>query len=92
LIILRYIKLEIRDRYDEEGFLIIDDSVYPEIFDILMNEDLRKIMIEKNFQIGKREFGFSTLEEKLDGILESYGFEIRASRKRLAKSKMIFSV
>jgi len=84
--------IEIRDRYDEEGFLIIDDSVYPEIFDILMNEDLRKIMIEKNFQIGKREFGFSTLEEKLDGILESYGFEIRASRKRLAKSKMIFSV
>jgi len=84
--------LEIRDRYDEYGNLIIEDSIYPAIYKILTDKQLRLEMTEKNFQIGDREFGFETLKNKLDGILESYGYEIRASRKRLAKSKMIFSV
>lgn len=84
--------IEIRDRYDEQGNLIIEDTVYPAIYNILTDENLRLVLTEKNFQIGNREFGFVTLEKKLNGLLESYGYEIRASRKRLEKSKMTFSV
>ncbi len=84
--------IEIRDAYDEKGSLIIEDSVYPEIYNILNNSGLREHMIEKNFAIGAREFGFKTLEEKLEGLFESYEYEIKASRRRLVKSKLSFSV
>ena len=49
-------------------------------------------MVEKNFEIARREFGFSALREKLDRLLSVYGDEIRASRQRLAKSKLTYSV
>lgn len=84
--------IEIRDVYNEDGSLVIDDSVYPKIYNILNDRGLRESMIEKNFAIGAREFGFKTLEEKLKGLFESYEYEIKASRRRLAKSKLSFSV
>lgn len=84
--------IEIRDLYDDKGQLIIDDSVYPLIYKVLTDREHRKAMTELNFQVGRREFGYETLEKKLEDILDSYGYEIRASRKRLEKSKLIFSV
>lgn len=84
--------IEIRDSYDEEGNLIIDDKVYSRIHRILTDEKARREMVEKNFITGKREFGFRTLEKKLDEILESYSDEIKASRRRLEKSRLTFSV
>ncbi|MBB6478864.1 glycosyltransferase family 4 protein [Spirochaeta isovalerica] len=84
--------IEIRDSYDEEGNLILDDKVYSRIHRILTDEKARREMVEKNFITGKREFGFRTLEKKLDEILESYSDEIKASRRRLEKSRLTFSV
>ena len=84
--------IEVRDVYDKNGNLEIDDHIYSRIFEILTDEQKRQEMTEKNFLLGKSEFGFETLERKLNNMLESYEYEIKASRKRLAKSKLIFSV
>ncbi len=42
--------------------------------------------------IGRKEFGFETLRGELEKLLDSYGDEIRASRKRLEKSKANYAV
>lgn len=84
--------VEIRDNYDSSGNLIIPDSVYPEINDVLFNKELRLKMVETNFRIGREEFGFETLNKKLENLLSSYGDEIRASRRRLEKSKTNYAV
>jgi hypothetical protein len=84
--------IEIRDIYDEQGNLIINENVYGEIYHILNNRAKRKEMTDLNFELGNKEFGFATLEKKLDQILDSYGDEIKASRKRLKKSKVTFAV
>lgn len=84
--------IEIRDVYSEEGNLIIDDNVYRNIYIILTEPERRKKMTDLNFKLGSKEFGFSTLEKKLNLLFDSYGFEIKASRKRLIKSKASFFV
>lgn len=84
--------IEIRDDYDERGNIKIEENTYKRIYCILTDSELRENMINKNFLIGNREFGFPTLEKKLDDILDSYEFEIKASRRRLKKSKLSFSV
>ncbi len=84
--------IEIRDQYDSNGNLIIPDDVYQQIHDVLFNPDVRMDMVEHNFEIGKREFGYSTLSKKLNQVLESYSDEIRASRRRLEKSKTNYAV
>ncbi len=84
--------IEIRDNYDDNGLLEIPELVMDEIHLILT--DAKKIhqMVSGNFEIGRREFGFKMLSEKLNELLESYSDEIRASRRRLQKSMRNYAV
>lgn len=84
--------IEVRDRYTEDGELIVDDSVLQEIRTVLGDPDLRDEITEHNFTVARREFSLTTLEDRLRTVLEEYGDEIRASRKRIAKSKARYSV
>ena len=84
--------IEVRDDYDEDGFLRIPESVLDEIH-LILNEPKKRIaMTDLNFQIGMKEFGFDMLSEKLNGLLDSHKDEIRASRRRLQKSKRNYAV
>ncbi|MCK5197657.1 MAG: glycosyltransferase family 4 protein, partial [Spirochaetales bacterium] len=84
--------IEIRDDYDDNGLLEIPESVLDEIHLILNDSEKINQMVSGNFEIGKREFGFDILSVKLTGLLESYSDEIRASRRRLRKSKKSYAV
>lgn len=84
--------IEIRDDYNEEGLLNIPESVLDKIHLILNNQEKRIAMTKNNFQTGIKEFGFKMLSEKLNVLLDSYTDEIRASRKRLQKSKKNYAV
>lgn len=86
-----FLNTEIRDEY-VDGKLVIPDKALDEMYAIVTNPQLRKERVEYNFDIGKREFGLNVLEKKLKRVLDDYGDEIRASRKRLEKSKAIYSV
>jgi mannosylglucosylglycerate synthase len=84
--------IEIRDQYDEEGKLIIQDKVMEDIFYILNHPEVRNEMVTNNYNVAKAEFGFDTLTSKLNNLVFHYSDEIRASRKRLLKSKIHYSV
>ena len=84
--------IEIRDDYNEEGLLNIPESVLEKIHLILNNQEEKIKMTNNNFEKGIKEFGFDMLTKKLNGLLESYQDEIRASRKRLQKSKKNYAV
>jgi len=77
---------EIRDRYDEDGRLEIPDSVLVKMHRILTDRPYRDKIAEHNFKVGRKEFGFDTLRKGLSGLIDDYSDEIRASRRRLAKS------
>jgi glycosyltransferase involved in cell wall biosynthesis len=84
--------IEIRDTYDENGRLVISNKVLEDTYYILTHPEKRAEIVEKNYTIGLEEFGFETLRVRLEEVIESYGDEIRASRKRLRKSMARFSV
>jgi glycosyltransferase involved in cell wall biosynthesis len=84
--------IEIRDRYDDEGRLIIPDSAVEELHQLLTRPDVCAEIVERNFQIASQEFGLPALKRKLELLLDGYGDEIRASRRRLQKSKRSYSV
>lgn len=84
--------IEVRDDYDEDGLLRIPESVLDKIHLILNDPKKRVAMTDLNFQIGMKEFGFEMLSEKLNGLLDSHKDEIRASRRRLQKSKKNYTV
>ena len=84
--------IEVRDNYDEDGSLRIPESVLDEIHLILNEPKKRAAMTDLNFQIGMKEFGFDMLSEKLNGLMDSHKDEIRASRRRLQKSKKNYAV
>jgi len=84
--------IEIRDQYDTEGKLQIPDKAVEEVYYLLTHPEEREEIIEKNFNIAKREFGLDTLNLKLKHLLSDYSDEIRASRKRIEKSKRSYSV
>jgi len=84
--------LEVRDNYDDEGLLKIPESILIDMHQILNDSEKRIQMTDKNFEIGKREFGFNMLSGKLNTLLDSYSDEIRASRRRLQKSKKSYAV
>ncbi len=77
---------EIRDQYDEDGRIKIPDSILVKMHKILTDRVYRDKIAEHNFKVGKKEFGYDTLRKGLSGLLEDYSDEIRASRRRLAKS------
>ncbi|MFW6216029.1 MAG: glycosyltransferase [Alkalispirochaetaceae bacterium] len=84
--------IEVRDRYDRDGRLIIEENVLEDIYEIVTNPSAREEMVERNFWIGKKEFDFHSLKERLEGVFEQYGDEIRASRRRIGKSLARYSV
>jgi hypothetical protein len=84
--------IEVRDNYDSEGHLIISDEILDEVYHILTHPDDRKKMVESNFETASRYFGYNTLRSKLHGVISDYADEIKASRKRLKKSKISYSV
>jgi glycosyltransferase involved in cell wall biosynthesis len=84
--------VEIRDRYNEDGELVIPDSALEEMHYLVTHPQERRERVEHNFAVGQAEFSFSRLARKLDGVLEEYGDEIRASRKRIRKTKARYSV
>ncbi len=87
-----FYNIEIRDDYDDNGLLKIPETVLDEIHLILNDSEKMQQMVSGNFEIGKKEFGFDMLSAKLNGLLESYSDEIRASRRRLQKSKKSYAV
>jgi glycosyltransferase involved in cell wall biosynthesis len=84
--------IEIRGNYDDEGRLIISDQTLEEMYFILTHADEKSDIVNRNFDIARRHFGFETLRSKLSSVISNYSDEIRASRKRLKKSKMSYSV
>lgn len=90
--IMGFENIEVLDRYDESGKLIIDDKVVDQTYQVLIDSSLREKMTRKNFQIGARFFGLDTLDRLLLELFDDYGDEIRASRKRIKKSKALYSV
>lgn len=84
--------IEVRDRYDQEGRLVIEDSVLEAMYTMLTDAAYRDRVVAHNFETGRREFGLNTLRTKLQRVFEEYGDEIRASRKRIAKLKARYSV
>jgi glycosyltransferase involved in cell wall biosynthesis len=77
---------EVRDQYDRNGFLEFSDMVLAEMRKILTDPEYREEIVEHNFTVGMREFGFETLRKQLHELIEGYSDEIRASRRRLEKS------
>ncbi len=84
--------IEVRDDYDRYGRLIIPDEVVENMHRVLTDEELRKDMVDQSFVVANEHFGYEKLREKLSEVMESYGDEMRASRKRLHKSKKDFYV
>lgn len=84
--------IEIRDRYDEAGDLVVPDSALDEIREVLSNAELRREMVDQSFETARREFGLDRLTRDLGDVLAAYGDEIRASRRRTEKSKAHYSV
>jgi len=84
--------VEIRDRYDRSGKLIIKESVLDEVYTVLTDPVEKKMRLDLSFKSAARDFGLKLLEHKLKGILELYGDEIRAGRRRLLKSRQSYYV
>jgi glycosyltransferase involved in cell wall biosynthesis len=84
--------IEIRDRYDENGQLVVENHSLEAIREIITNPDLRNEIVDHNYRVAQREFSILTLKERLQTVLSEYGDEIRASRKRIAKSRVRYSV
>jgi glycosyltransferase involved in cell wall biosynthesis len=84
--------IEVRDRYTDQGELVIEDHVLDEVYAVVTDPALRREIVDHNFTVARREFSLATLRERLAFVLDEYGDEIRASRKRIAKSKVRYSV
>ena len=84
--------IEIRDDYDKQGRLRITDDTLDEMYHIITHPDDKRKMVESNFETASQYFGYDTLRSKLSQVLLDYADEIKASRKRLQKSKMSYSV
>ncbi len=84
--------IEIRDVYDWEGRLVIPERAIDEMHYLLTNSRERERIVKRNFAIGKKEFGFNKLKALLQEVLNDYGDEIRASRKRIEKSMRRYPV
>jgi glycosyltransferase involved in cell wall biosynthesis len=90
--IMGFKNVEVLDRYDDSGKLIVDDETIDHVYRVLMDRELRDKMTATNFSIGARHFGMGRLNNLLLELFDDYGDEIRASRKRIKKSKTLYSV
>ena len=84
--------VEIRDRYDDQGKLIIPDTVLDEIYEVLTDHSIRQLRVNLSFRRASDEFGLDLLESRLAGIIHNFANEIRASRRRLLKSSQSYYV
>lgn len=84
--------IEIRDIYDNQGRLVIPEHVLTRMHSVLTNSSVRSRMVEHNFNLGKKEFGLCKLRALLEEMFDEYGDEIRASRRRIEKSKRKYPV
>lgn len=84
--------VEVRDRYDRDGRLVIEERVLEEMSRLLTHPEDRAKRVEENFEIARKEFGFDSLERRLAQVFAEYGDEIRASRRRIEKSLARYSV
>lgn len=83
---------EVRDRYQNDGLLEIPDKVLNEMRHYLTDSKYKEEVVEYNFQVGKREFGFAVLRSGLEALISDYTDEIKASRRRLVKSMTSYFV
>lgn len=90
--VMGFENIEILDRYDEAGKLIINGEAVELACRVLLDRELRERITRKNFEIGAKFFGLDTLDRLLNNMFNDYGDEIRASRKRIKKSKAFYSV
>ena len=84
--------IELRARYDESGMLVIPDEAADQMYHLLTHPESRREVVEKNFTLAREDFGLDTLRSKIQFLLADYADEIRASRKRVKKSKLNYSV
>ncbi|WGK68732.1 glycosyltransferase family 4 protein [Candidatus Haliotispira prima] len=84
--------VEIVDRYDESGNLIIPDQALEDLERILCNPELKKTIVDHNCKVAEKAFSLEALKNILDDIFTDYGDEIRASRRRMKRAGHIFSV
>ncbi|MFP4011284.1 MAG: glycosyl transferase family 1 [Spirochaetaceae bacterium] len=84
--------VEIRDRYDDRGDIIIPEDALDEIHYLLTHPEERRERVEHNFERGRAEFSLPRLADRLSHVLTEYADEIRASRRRLRKTRMRYSV
>ena len=84
--------IEIRDLYDESGHLIITDEPLKMMDKVIKDSRFREELVENNFSAAKKEFSMDTLTRKLDELITQYSDEIKASRKRIGKTKVQYSV
>ena len=84
--------IEVPDNYNGDGDLVIPDGALDRTYEILNDRALRKKMVDHNFSIGKKYFGYDTLKKCLEQLFSDYSYEILASRKKIQKSRTEFSV
>jgi len=84
--------IEIRDNYNREGELVIEEKNLIDMNRVLNDRKLRREITENNYAIASKEFSFAVLKRRLNMILSEYGDEIKASGKRLQKSKKDYYV
>jgi mannosylglucosylglycerate synthase len=90
--VIGFDNIEVRDIYDKYGRLVIDEVVLKKMQQVLSDQDYRSKMVERNFKLGQREFGMKRLKDLLGDVIDEYGDEIRACRKRIEKSKRRYPV
>ena len=89
--IMGFRHVEIHDVY-ENGVLLIPDKAVDDMYAVITDPSLREEIVGHNFKIGKEAFGLPKLQSLLNWTLTEYAPEIHASRRRIEKSKMTYSV
>ncbi|MDC7234459.1 MAG: glycosyltransferase family 4 protein [Spirochaetales bacterium] len=84
--------VEIRDRYDSEGNLIIEEQVLKKVYSVLTDTVEKRMRVDLSFKSAAREFSLEVLHSRLEELLDFYGDEIRAGRRRLQKTRQSYYV
>lgn len=89
--IMGFRHVEIHDVY-RDGVLVIPDKVVDDMHAIIADPALREEIVRHNFRIARTAFGLPKLKTLLSSVISDYAPEIHASRRRIEKSKMTYSV
>ncbi len=81
-----------RDTNNGHSLLVGEDNL-EKIYEVLTDPVRRADMVNRNFEVGRQNFGFDTLRKKLQYTFEERAYnEIIASRGRIRRSKVKFSI